>query len=362
VSLAGRLEEVAFPEVLNLISWGKKTGKLELSKPDAEGIVVFRRGNIIYAASNRVREVLGNILLCRKLITEDNLISALARQHRSGEERRLGTILVEMGVISQSTLEEIVCEQTTRVLTEFFQWRTGFFRFITMEIPERGEVEVDAQNLLLEQGMRTEAVVLEVAETLDAEGGDSSERGHERLKDPFAPADSSSQAASPASATLGTLLADVDTPGLSGELTLKILRAAAGVVGRAVLVIPDSDGFVGVAQSGITLAGESADARVRKLLIPYQGPSLFADVLSSRTSFRGRLARTHWNNYLLRELGGLSPNEVIAMPVVAQDRVFAILYGDNAPGAKLIGATANLEVALRDVALTLARAGWRPNR
>jgi hypothetical protein len=56
VSLAGRLEEIELAELLHFLSLNNRTGKVILSRRDAHGLVVVRRGRIVYAASSSIRE------------------------------------------------------------------------------------------------------------------------------------------------------------------------------------------------------------------------------------------------------------------------------------------------------------------
>lgn len=167
MSWMGRLDEVSIADLLHLISWGEKTGKLRLARQDAEGLLVFRNGKILYAASNSPREALGNILICRRLVSEDTLLSALAQQHASERERRLGAILIEAGAITAKTLESVIREQIEKVMSEFFLWQAGYFRFEAMDIPDAGEPDVDARDFLLQRGFNTEQVVLEVIKRVD---------------------------------------------------------------------------------------------------------------------------------------------------------------------------------------------------
>ena len=76
-------------------------------------------------------------------------MAALELQHASGEEKRLGTVLVEMGVVTHEQVEEAVRYQTGVVLTELCQWRDGYFRLEAFDIPSHGEIAVDAQDFVV---------------------------------------------------------------------------------------------------------------------------------------------------------------------------------------------------------------------
>ena len=127
MSLVGKLDEVELPELLQAIADSQKTGKLKLTRRDREGIIVFREGMIVYAASSSARQTLGNLLLCEQSIDNAQLTTALELQHLSQQEQRLGTILREMDAVDEETLERIVHRQTEKVILEFMSWKSGFF-------------------------------------------------------------------------------------------------------------------------------------------------------------------------------------------------------------------------------------------
>ena len=90
MSLFGKLEDTPLQELLQVMAASQVTGKLRLTGRDREGIVVFRNGNIVYAASSGARQTLGNLLLLQGLVSEHHLSDALDRQHAAKEELRLG--------------------------------------------------------------------------------------------------------------------------------------------------------------------------------------------------------------------------------------------------------------------------------
>jgi hypothetical protein len=365
MSWMGRLDEVSIPELLHVVSWGEKTGKLVLSRQDAEGLLVFRKGKIIYAASNSPREALGNILICKNLISEEALLKALDAQHAADRERRLGAILIEMGAITAKTLEAMIREQIEKVMAEFFLWQSGFFRFEAMEIPETGEPDVDARDFLLQRGFNTEQVMLEVVKRVD----ESRRRRDEyaaatRPTVPHSPGDSAQRSLEPLvtpriSTSLSTIMADFPSPTFRGEATLGFMRHAATRVKRGVLFIPGSHSFAGTAEFGIALPGARAEEHVRELVVPRDHPSILADVAAKKGTYRGILPSCYWNDQLVRRLGGRVPREVIVVPAVVGREVLAIFYGDNVPSEAAIGPVGDLETVLVQACLSRAIAGDR---
>ena len=241
MSFAGKLEEFPLAELLQVITASEETGKLRLTRPNADGILVFRRGKIVYAASSSARQTLGNILLCSGLISDDTLDRALDAQVEAKQEQRLGTILLEMNAIEEETLKQIVQTQTEKVVAEFMTWDAGFFKFEAIELPDHGEVEVDAQDFLLREGLHTDAVLSQLEERL------------EELKDsqPDTEETHEASATSRSLATLKSIMGEIRGPEFTGEVTQKILGFTRGVLGRGVLFVVRQDGFGVMGQVGI---------------------------------------------------------------------------------------------------------------
>src|SRR5574341_2107475 len=173
MGLVGRLEDLNLRDIFRLLALSKRTGKLSLSRREGNGVILFREGKIIYAASDSVRDTLGNILVSQNLLSEAELLAALEAQYKSVEVRRLGGILLEMGLVTHGTLDHAIRGQIEKIIAEFLAWNTGFFRFELMVIPASEEVEVDAKDFLLEGGVSGDSVIQEASRRLDeiAKGG-----------------------------------------------------------------------------------------------------------------------------------------------------------------------------------------------
>jgi hypothetical protein len=115
-----------------------------------------------------------------------------------------------------------------------------------------------------------------------------------------------------------------------------------------VVFAPTHRGLAGIGQFGVEIAGASADERVRELLIPLDQPSVLADVTAKRGSYRGMLPLSFWDDFLVAQLGGGRPREIVVVPAVAGADVVAVLYGDNLPGDAPIGPLASLEAAVAE--------------
>ena len=99
MSLVGRLEDLALPDIFQIISLSKKTGTLVVRSRRGTGMVVFKDGQVIQAASDGIRDSLGNMLVSQGMIDEQTLSQALAQQKKD-PDKPLGMILIETGAFN----------------------------------------------------------------------------------------------------------------------------------------------------------------------------------------------------------------------------------------------------------------------
>ena len=129
MAFTGRLEGLTVFDILQYLGLLKKSGKLTLTRVGSSGVLLFRNGEVISAASDGVQNALGNILIKHEYLTEDALEIALELQHLSPQWKRLGTILVEQGFVTPHVLSQAIRNQIEQVLLDVMTWNTGFFRF-----------------------------------------------------------------------------------------------------------------------------------------------------------------------------------------------------------------------------------------
>ncbi len=337
MALVGKLEDVPTAEILQFLAMSEKTGKLNLTTGSEEGLIVFRRGRIIYAASSSVRETFGSIVTGLGLVTESHLIDALRRQHRSQEEKRLGTILVEMGVLSRSGLEDAMRHQVMRILREVFGWERGFFKFRSLNIDDCGEVEVDARNLLLEHPLDTHRVALDAARSED-------EDAHRRGEKP----------ARQGPSTLHDLIGDVQAPTITAETVRTVLSEAGAVLARAVVLVVQGPFVNGIAQLGLADGTEPPAQRIRSLRLPLDEPSVVSEAIARRRPWRGKLTSNRWNLALAERLGKPMPKEVAVIPILTGSDVLLVVYGDNGEALLPVAELDGLEGKLAGLGLSLS--------
>jgi hypothetical protein len=287
-----------------------------------------------------------------KLVQESELAEALKRQHRTGEEKRLGNILVEMGVISETDLQQALQYQVLNVLREMFSWERGFFMFRSLKIKDHGEVEVDARDLVVDQPIDTRRVALDAARQYDETIRDRPKDGEQK---PSAVLDAAEEPddVSPEQTALGDLLSDVAGPTVTAETVREVFEHAAKVFDRGVIFTVHSHGIRGIAQFGLAEGDEPPSQRVRRLWLPADEPSVISWAINLRSAFRGRAERNRWNEVLFDVLVGGWPDESVAIPIIKDGRATMVFYGDNEPHDLPVGSTTQLEDKLKEIGGTL---------
>ncbi len=365
MGFVGRIEDLAVVDIFQVIALGKRTGTLTLTRRKDQGLVVFRNGAIVFCQTNAIHETLGSILVNRHHIDEATLLAALDIQQRSETPRPLGSILVEMDAITPETLRDVAYEQVKAILAELLLWDSGVFQFESVEVEETFKTAFDTSEFLVEDGLRTEEVLLDLLAQFDRASVDELNGSQEASESAIRPQDGApgetpartEQTRPRGFASLRGIMTELRNRPITftGELTLMLLRYTAELVNRAVLFAVRGDHLVGIGQFGIELEGEAADHRVRSMQIPLGEPSVLADVVRRREPYRGRMARTPQNNYLVSELGGVAPREVIALPIVVEGQAVAVIYGDNLPRDTPIGPTEGLELLMLQAGLILEK-------
>ena len=347
MSLVGKLDEVELPELLQAISDAQKTGKLKLTRRDRDGIIVFREGMIVYAASSSARQTLGNLLLCDRHIDETQLTTALELQHLAEHEQRLGSILLEMEAVDEETLERIVHQQTEKVILEFMSWKSGFFKFDPLELSDYGEIEVDAADFLIREGLTTDRVLSDLAARLEEADLDEPNETE--------PEGSDGGHSSRDLTSLKSIMGEIRSPEFTGEITQKILSFAQDLFGRGIFFVVRLDGYGVMGQFGMDSSNEKAESHLRQLMIPLDQPSILSEAAERKEAVLEILTDSEWNQSILGALGGPAEGESLAVPLTVNDQVLLVLYGDQLVEGASSGWLEELELLILQAGLAMEK-------
>ncbi|MBI4689433.1 MAG: DUF4388 domain-containing protein [Nitrospirae bacterium] len=126
-----RLKDFKFPEILLSLGVAKKTGILHMKNWPAEKLIYVKNGNIFFASSNIEEDCLGIRLLTMGKITVTQYYESIRLLEKTG--KRHGSVLVELGYLSQKELENAIKNQIEDIVFGIFGWEDGYFFF--EEIP-----------------------------------------------------------------------------------------------------------------------------------------------------------------------------------------------------------------------------------
>jgi hypothetical protein len=145
----GSLAAESFPALLVRMCRQGETGVLYVARGSHERTFHLREGRCVFATSNNPDDGLLAHLLRRGVISiRDREETA----KRLLSNKRVGTILLEMGVIDEIDLARMVREQLSEVVYDTFRWTDGDWTFAAGELPTLEGITVDRslEELVLE--------------------------------------------------------------------------------------------------------------------------------------------------------------------------------------------------------------------
>lgn len=109
------------------------------------------KGNITYATSlGSEDELLGKLILKKGKISKADLDNAV--NLRKFSNKRLGTLLLEMGLLSREELTECLQYQIEEIIYNLFGWTWGEFFFVEQKRPPADQVavQINTMNTVME--------------------------------------------------------------------------------------------------------------------------------------------------------------------------------------------------------------------
>lgn len=364
MSLEGKLDDLSLSDIFQILNLSRRTGTLTIRGKEGKGLIVFNHGQVVYA-SIEDKKRLGSYLLESGVLSNESLENALRIQKTGSPRKLLGHILLGLNLITEEQIEDALKKQIKDVIGELLAYSSGSFSF---ELEDYSKIDVkidDPETVFLKNGLSTQFLLLESArlrdeeKNVDAKSDDVFHKDEEKEGRISRPASETAIAEKESRKDLSLLTAMIEELAGSsgtGEATLMVLRFASEIMNRAVVFIVGKDAVRGLGQFGLNFLNGSADERVRSIQIPLTEASIIKDVIEKRISYKGEITHGKWNDYLMSELGGAYPLEAFISPLVCGGRVIAVLYGDNLPGKNKIEDTEGLEAFIRVAGVALEKA------
>lgn len=129
----GVLSSSTFPALLYSILGRRDTGVLTLTSDTAEKTIYVQDGRPTFATSSDRDDRLGQVLFRNGHVSLEGMLKAVEVSVASG--KRLGTVLVEQGVIQPHDLVEGVRAQVRHIISSLFGWTRGRYRYAPGALP-----------------------------------------------------------------------------------------------------------------------------------------------------------------------------------------------------------------------------------
>jgi Domain of unknown function (DUF4388) len=128
MSVSGTLFKYELPTALELLSRARSTGILTITGEKGVATIAMVEGGVLFASSHATPR-LGEFLVEKGIVEQKDLEAVLKLQRRKKVSQLLGTILMDLGLVSQEAAELGIESQITQVLLDVLSWRDGEFRF-----------------------------------------------------------------------------------------------------------------------------------------------------------------------------------------------------------------------------------------
>lgn len=157
MAIRGSLKEASFPDVLQLLALGQKSGCLSIVDGTKFGSVFFQNGKISFGAIVNRRDRLGDSLVKRGQITKEQLDEALREQVRH-PGRRVGELLVDAGFVAREVVEKELRVLVEEAVFSLFTWTQGIWTFESDVHPDGRQLThpINPESLLMEGARRVD--------------------------------------------------------------------------------------------------------------------------------------------------------------------------------------------------------------
>jgi tetratricopeptide (TPR) repeat protein len=148
----GALGEGVLPGLLRELYVGRKSGMLALHRGTDRRGFRFRNGHIVHADTSVREDRMGELLVRHGKLTAPDLKRAIGFAVR--DNKRLGTVLVELGLLPADQIEDALALHVHELLSKVFSWSDGTYEFVPEDeskpVPSDTTLKVTTGELILE--------------------------------------------------------------------------------------------------------------------------------------------------------------------------------------------------------------------
>ncbi len=154
MTLSGKIQTFPLTDLLQWFSMVRKTGVLSIVSGPSNVNLFLREGVLVTATSSDPSRRIGQYLLSRGYIDEQQLKKALDLQDETAGERRLGAILCAESLLSREQLHDALAVRTREIVYDLFLFGEGVFHF-------NPQLELPEASLVVELNFNLDSLVME---------------------------------------------------------------------------------------------------------------------------------------------------------------------------------------------------------
>jgi hypothetical protein len=358
MSLVGRLEDLALSDIFQILSIGKKTGTLVLRGSRGNALITFKNGLVVRAETDDIESSLGKDLLATGVI-KDTVFNLASEVKKKLPSKTYADILFELGSASKEVLEKLTRKRIEKVIYHLLVWEDGDFQFELDDTDPHGKIDLPDLGWELSKGMSPEYLLMEGARihdestqmtTVTAEEFTSLSDEDETWEEDWG---METHVERRDITSLRALTQELRFPSSASEITLLILRFASDIFQRGVLFMVGDTDIVGLGQFGLDI--ENPDQKIRQITLTYEEGYFMRKIMSEKRPYKGPAEKDSITESIINEIGGQWPEDFAFFPIIAENRVVALLYCDNVTSGEKIAETEGLEIFIDQAGIALEK-------
>ena len=238
--LEGRLGDFTLPDILRLLAFTAKTGRLWVGDDGVQARVDVLDGQLRDASADSGRLGLARRLLGQDIVDSDTLEEALSGLEVLPTDLQLARRLVEQDALDAGHLADLVREQVIDALFDLLRWTDGGFRFEATALDDHGPSVLDLA-LPVDDVLEEVTARIEVHAEIEARTGGAdaiatiSRPGNENIEVALSPEAWTMLALVDGSRTVGELVE------LSGQGDYHTRQTLVSLVDQGIVTIGDPD-------------------------------------------------------------------------------------------------------------------------
>ncbi|MDF1562892.1 MAG: DUF4388 domain-containing protein [Deltaproteobacteria bacterium] len=371
MSLSGNLQDVSIADIMQFIHLGERTGTLAVVGQEGTGTITFHRGWVVHAQSpSAVR--LTAFLIARGMIRPEDAERAAAAQQGSSPWRPIGHHLLELGLITQEKLHAAIRTHIEQSIYELAVWTRGQFDFALDDLRPLDAAGLDPSEIIPSIRLNTQMVLLEAMRLFDERNrtgaGPVVERHLRGRSAATVVVPSPAGAVPPGSEASGSGPTEIHThpelehlegglpmqplgergsdslfqlqklrrvvvemrSGLvSATVALSLMNVISESVERAILFAVRPKRLVALGAFGTTASGQPLAQVTAALSLSLESENVLTHALRRARITTAAFDQSGLDAAMRGLIGAPRHPQVVAFPVVGQERAILIIYADN---------------------------------